>query len=392
MENFKRVILVVLDGCGVGNAPDAKLFEDEGANTLKHVIESTNVNLTNLRQLGLYNLIQKNTNDILNNCIYGMLEELSSAKDTITGHWELMGIIRNKSFSTYPSGLPTELLDKFVKINDLKGYLGGYPASGTEIIKELGETHLKTGYPICYTSADSVLQIACHSSIYTLNRLYELCEKIFEAATHEYGLARVIARPFTGSPGNFTRTPDRKDFSVKPPENNVLTSLTKNNIKTIGIGKIGDIFAHQYLDIELHSKGNSACINDLLDILQKENTNSFIFVNLVDFDMLYGHRNDVSGFAQALAKFDSSLAQIIEKLSNNDLLMITADHGCDPTYPGTDHTRENVPLLISSKHFKSTLPFTTKKGFIYIGDTILKYFGLCPINDNIIEEVFYENG
>jgi phosphopentomutase len=185
MDKFKRAILVVLDGCGVGNAPDAKLFGDEGANTLKHVIEFSRINYINLRHLGLYKLIQKNTNDILNNCIYGTLEELSSAKDTITGHWELMGIIRDKPFSTYPLGLPIELLDKFVKINDLDGYLGGYPASGTEIIKELGETHLKTGYPICYTSADSVLQIACHTNIYPLNKLYDLCETFFESATHE---------------------------------------------------------------------------------------------------------------------------------------------------------------------------------------------------------------
>jgi phosphopentomutase len=392
MDKFKRVILIVLDGCGVGNAPDAKLFGDEGANTLKHVIEFSRINLINLRTLGLYKLIQKNTNDILSNCIYGMLEELSSAKDTITGHWELMGIIRNKPFNTYPEGLPVELLNRFIKINNLDGYLGGHPASGTEIIKTLGETHLKTGWPICYTSADSVLQIACHTSIFPLNRLYGLCEKIFDVAVYEYGLARVIARPFTGSPGYFTRTPDRKDFSIKPPENNVLATLTKNNIKTIGIGKIGDIFAHQYLDIELHSKGNSACINDLLNVLQNANINSLIFVNLVDFDMLYGHRNDVAGFAQALAEFDSRLAHIIEKLPNNDLLMITADHGCDPTYPGTDHTRENVPLLIYSKQFESTHSFSTKKGFLFVGDTILKYFGLRPINGAIIEEVFHENG
>lgn len=392
MANSKRVILIVLDGCGVGNAPDAALFGDEGANTLKHVLESTNITLPHLKALGLYELIKPNSTGNLNNCIYGILEELSTAKDTITGHWELMGIIRNKPFNTYPEGLPVELLNRFIKINNLDGFLGGHPASGTEIIKTLGETHLKTGYPICYTSADSVLQIACHTSKYSLENLYKMCKNIFDTAVKEYGLARVIARPFTGTPPNFTRTPDRKDFSIKPPENNVLATLTKNNIKTIGIGKIGDIFAHQYLDIELHSKGNSACINDLLNVLQKENANSFIFVNLVDFDMLYGHRNNVAGFANALSEFDYFLPDIIKKMDEEDLLMISADHGCDPTHPGTDHTRENVPLILYKKDLTSNYFFGTKKGFIHAGNTILKCFGIKPLNDNIIEEVFHENG
>lgn len=392
MVKAKRVILIVLDGCGVGDAPDADIFKDKGANTLKHVIEATRVDLPNLRKLGLFNLINKKSDSVIFNSIYGTLEELSAAKDTITGHWELMGIIRHKPFNTYREGLPQSLLKKFVEVNKLKGYLGGNPASGTEIIKELGEAHLKTGFPICYTSADSVFQIACHVDIYPLEKLYNICENIFDIATKEYGLSRVIARPFTGNTPNFVRTEDRKDFSVKPTEKNALFELVKNNIKTIGIGKIGDIFAHQYLSVELPSKGNFACINTLLEILQKEEANSFIFVNLVDFDMLYGHRNNPEGFAKALLEFDKSLETIIEKLYDGDLLIITADHGCDPTYPGTDHTRENIPLFIYKKDFNSSHFAGTKKGFIYVGDTILAYFGINPINTAEIKEVFYENG
>jgi phosphopentomutase len=380
MKKYKRAILIVLDGVGIGPSKDSADYGDSKANTLKHIIEKTNLYLSNLADLGLYNLL--NINDLHNktNSLYGFLEEASPGKDTITGHWELMGIIREKPFKTYPSKLPDDLLEKFLQINELKGFLGGIAASGTEIINSLGNEHLRTGYPIVYTSADSVFQIATHTNIYPLEKLYEICKNTFTIASNDnYSIARVIARPFKGQTNNYKRTEDRKDFSVLPPANNAMHVLLENNIKVVSIGKIGDIFAHQYISVEYNDKGNEACIDKLISVLDKIKEDAFIFVNLVDFDMLYGHRNDVEGFASALLYFDRRLREIIQSLKKDDLFIITADHGCDPTVPGTDHTRELVPILIYKEKLKANKYIGTRKTFADVAATILNYYGITHI-------------
>jgi len=323
---MKRVILIVLDGVGIGELPDASKYGDEGSNTLANTAEAVGgLNLPNMGKLGLSNIypIKGIPYEEKPLAFYGKMAEASPGKDTTTGHWEISGIILDKPFPTYPNGFPKEIIEKFEKAIGRK-VLGNKPASGTEIIKELGEEHIKTGYPIVYTSADSVFQIAAHEDIIPVEELYRMCEIARSILHGEHAVARVIARPFAGTSGNFYRTPKRKDFSLPPPRNTLLDLLKNNDYDVIGVGKIEDIFAGRGLTYSLHQKNNAEGIENIF-LAWNELKEGLIFVNLVDFDTLYGHRNDPLGMAKALEEFDKALPMIMKLLSDKDLLIITAD-------------------------------------------------------------------
>lgn len=375
---FKRVILIVLDSVGVGELPDAYKFGDEGSNTLGHVTEKTGVELPNMGRLGLGNIIPlksvpENPNAI---CGYGKMAEKSAGKDTTTGHWEIAGLFIEKPFPTYPHGFPDEIIKEFEKRIGRK-VLGNKPASGTEIIKELGEEHVKTGYPIVYTSADSVFQVAAHENVIPVEELYRICEIAREILKGDHAVGRVIARPFTGTPGNFVRTGNRRDFSLKPFEPTILDMLKEDGYEVFAIGKIEDIFAGQGITGKNHTTNNDEGITATIKAMD-EIKNGLIFTNLVDFDMLYGHRNDVEGYAKALKHFDNRLPEIMEKLTKEDLLIITADHGCDPTTESTDHSREYVPLLVYSPLMKHGVNLGVRSTYADIAATIAETFRVGP--------------
>ncbi len=373
-SNGKRVIVIVLDSVGVGALPDAETFGDKGANTLAHIASQRGgLKLPNLQQLGLGNIIDikgvpPNPKHLAS---FGKMSEASGSKDTMVGHWEIMGLITDQPFPVYPQGFPDEILEDFFRETGVHRVLGNRSASGTVIIQELGEEHIKTGHPILYTSADSVFQIAAHEEIIPIDELYAMCEGA-RRVCDRYRIGRVIARPFVGQKGNFTRTVRRKDFPMRPPAETVLDILKSKGYPVVGIGKIEDIYAGQGITRAIHTKGNSDGMGQLIRELDVTGR-GLIFINLVDFDMLYGHRNDVEGYAGALETFDVLLAELCASLRDHDLLIITADHGCDPTYPGTDHTREYVPLLV---YHKSLPPrdLGTRRTFADIGVSILDFF------------------
>ncbi|KKC30472.1 phosphopentomutase [Caldanaerobacter subterraneus] len=376
---LQRVILIVLDSVGVGELPDAYKFGDEGTNTLGHVVEKTGIKLPTMEKLGLGNIIPLKTVAPNPNAIgaYGKMAEKSAGKDTTTGHWEIAGLIVEKPFPTYPEGFPKEIIEEFEKRIGRK-VLGNKPASGTEIIKELGEEHIKTGYPIVYTSADSVFQIATHEEVIPLEELYRMCEIAREILKGDHAVGRVIARPFIGSPGNFVRTANRRDFSLKPFGPTVLDMLKEAGYQVYAVGKIEDIFAGQGITDSVHTGNNDEGITatiEAMDAVKK----GIIFTNLVDFDMVYGHRNDVNGYAKALKHFDERLPEIMLRLKEEDLLIITADHGCDPTTPGTDHTREYVPLLVYSPSMKEGRDLGLRKTYADVAATIAEIFNVGPI-------------
>lgn len=374
-----KAVVIILDGVGIGNAPDAELYNDKGANTLGNIAVSIkNFNLPNLEKLGLGRLIPINRNDIELEIIgnYGKMKEVSKGKDSTTGHWEIGGLITTTQFPVYPNGFPEEIIEKFLQLNNLKGVLGNKAASGTEIIQELGEKHIETGFPIVYTSADSVFQIAAHEEVIPVEKLYEICKTTREIVMiGEHAVGRIIARPFVGSNGNFVRTHRRKDFALEPDGDVIFDVLKKNNIKTIGIGKINDLFAYRNIVEQVKTKNNLDGILKTIDAIKTEK-NSFIMTNLVDFDMLYGHRNDPQGFYLALKEFDNYLPDIMNNLGENDLLFITADHGNDPTYPGTDHTRELVPLLIFGKNYKRNVDLGLRETFADLAKTICDFYSV----------------
>jgi len=378
---MRRVILIVLDSVGVGYMKDAKKFGDWGANTLGHLRDYFGkLELPNLEKLGLSKIIDLNTKrkTILEGS-FGKMEERSNAKDTIIGHWEMMGIISKRGFPLYPDGFPDSVIKEFEKRIGRK-ILGNYASSGTVIIEKLGEEHLKTGYPIVYTSADSVFQIASHEKVVPIKTLYKWCRIAREILSGRHRVGRVIARPFIGKIGKFKRTYNRKDFSVSPPEKTLLDYLKSKRVKTIGIGKIGDIFNHKGLSKEIHTAGNRDGILKTIREIKKEKRRTFIFTNLVDFDSNYGHRRNPEGYYKALKEFDSFLPEIKKNLMEEDILMITADHGCDPTYKKhTDHTREYVPLLVYGKKLRG-INLGIRKSFTDIARTIDEYFNLGKIN------------
>ncbi len=376
MMNINRVIVIVLDSVGVGAMPDAADFGDIGANTLAHVAKHKNgLNLPNMQKMGLGNIIPIQGVPPTNTptASHGIMKETSASKDTMAGHWEMMGLIVTKPSPTYPNGFPKEIMNKFYNTTGIPNALGNKAASGTVIIEELGEEHIKTGSPIVYTSADSVFQIAAHETVIPVDKLYEICEKSREIC-NQYQIGRVIARPFIGEKGNFTRTANRKDYPMDPPGETALDVLKRNHFPVMGIGKIEDIFVGKGITRAVHTKNNHhgmECLMNELSITK----NGLIFINLVDFDMVFGHRNNADGYGNALEEFDVRLGEFLPMLQKNDLLIITADHGCDPTFPGTDHTREYVPLLVYSEKLKP-VPMGTRETFADIGASVLKLFGL----------------
>jgi len=384
LKEFRCVILIVLDGLGVGELPDSALYGDVGSNTLGHIAEVIgDLHLPHLEALGLGYLdsFQGISRVSHPEGAFGTMAEASAGKDTTTGHWEMMGLILKNPFPTFPNGFPIEVINAFKKEIGSE-ILGNYPASGTEIIKKLGEIHMSTGYPIIYTSADSVFQIAVHEDIIPIEKLYEICMIARRLLTGVYGVARVIARPFIGKPGNFQRTSRRKDFSLPPPELTLLDLLKNKGIPTIGIGKIGEIFAGRGLGEIIHTKNNYEGVSETIEAI-RHIQKGLIFTNLTDFDMLYGHRNDVNGYADALKAFDQNLPEIINAMSERDVLIITSDHGCDPTTESTDHSREYVPLLIYGAQIKKETNLGVRKTFSDIGQTLTEVFHLKPLNNGI---------
>ena len=372
---MKRVIWIVLDSVGAGNLPDAADFGDEGANTLGHIAERMDLKIPHMLSMGLGQLPGLNLPPMYGSGAYGRALEKSAGKDTTTGHWEMAGVTVEQPFPLYPDGFPKDVIDAFEAAIGTKT-IGNKPASGTVILDELGEEHMRTGYPIVYTSGDSVFQIACHEDLYPLPRLYEMCEIARKQLQGQHGVGRVIARPFIGTgKGHFQRTGGRRDFSLKPIAPTVLDVLKEAGYETLGVGKIEDIFAHQGLTGSNHAAGNPACIDAALEYMDKD-FDGVLFVNLVDTDSIYGHRRDVEGYGKALEYFDEKLPEIQKKMGGDDLLIITADHGCDPTFKGTDHTREYAPLLIWKKGLTGQHPIGTRETFADTAATICEYFGL----------------
>ncbi len=369
--SINRFIIIVLDAVGIGELPDADKFGDKGSNTLVNLSRAVGgLHLPHLEKLGLGKITTIEgmcpCAHVLGN--YGKMAELSGGKDTTNGHWEIAGLVTPEAFPTYPQGFPEEILIPFTQQTG-RGYLGNKPASGTEIIKELGEEHLKTGKLIVYTSADSVFQIAAHEEIVPIEELYRYCQIARDLLTGKHAVGRVIARPFLGTPGNFYRTERRHDFSLKPTDKTILDALKESGNDVVGIGKIEDIFAGVGLTEAVHSKGNDACTRATIEaILDK--TQGLIFTNLVDTDMMYGHRNDCPGFYRSLKGFDDYLPRIMESMKDEDVLIITADHGCDPTTPSTDHSREYVPLLVYGKKVQQNINLGTRGSFADVAATL----------------------
>src|ERR687883_406935 len=368
---FDRITLVVLDSLGMGEMPDAAAWGDAGADTLGHICESRQVSLPNLRAWGLGNVRRLSGVPAADEPrgSFGRCALRSNGKDTTTGHWEMAGIILEKAFPTYPEGFPAEVIDRFVAEARVPGVLGNYPASGTEIIKELGDEHVRTGKPIVYTSADSVFQVAAHEEVVPLPRLYEICETARRLLRGEHEVGRVIARPFVGSPGAFRRTENRHDYAVPPPRDMLLSVLSGAGLDVVAVGKISSIYDAAGVTEELPGKNNDQSIDETIRAL-RDDTRGLIFSNLVDFDMLYGHRRDTEGYARALEHFDARLPEIEAALRGGDLLVITADHGNDPTYRGTDHTREYVPLVVYGRRARAGVNLGDRQSLADIGQTI----------------------
>jgi len=380
---FNRILLIILDSLGMGELPDASEYGDQGASTLQHISEPVEgFQLPNLEQMGIGNIAKlKGVSRIEKpKAFFGKMKEKSKGKDTTTGHWEMMGIHLKKPFPTYPNGFPPKIIKLFEKKNSQK-IIGNYAASGTEIIEKLGAKHLEFGYPIIYTSADSVFQIAAHKSIYSLEKLYEICLIARQILQIPHNVCRVIARPFIGEPGSFTRTDERRDYSLPPPGETYLCKLKKAGHQVIGVGKIKDIFAGKGLTKSYPTKGNNLTMSKILDLLDKEKED-LIFANLIDFDMLYGHRNDSRGYALALKNFDHWLLNLLKKIKDEDLLIISADHGNDPTFTGTDHNREYVPLLVYNPQFTHCGNLGTRPTFADLGATIAENFDLLTGNQD----------
>lgn len=375
---MKRAVMIVLDSLGVGEMPDAAMFGDIGVNTLGHIVEEVpNIQIKNLQSFGIGNIddvepLVGYTENVAAN--FGRAKELSNGKDTITGHWEIAGIITHKPFLTFHEGFPEEFIKKFEEEIGI-GVLGNYAASGTEIIKVLGPEHIATGKPIVYTSADSVFQIAAHEEVIPPERLYEICRIARRLLVGEWQVGRVIARPFTGKDGDYTRTANRRDFAVSPPSDTLLDNI-KNAGQTVwAVGKIEDIFNKCGITDAVHTESNLDGIDKTIGLL-KEDFGGLIFTNLVDFDAKFGHRRDAVGYARAIEEFDGKLPEIVENLKDEDMLILCADHGNDPSYKGFDHTREFVPVMVYGKKMKQGVNLGTLTSFADIGATIGEYLGI----------------
>lgn len=374
---MKRAVIIIMDSAGIGELPDAAKYGDIGSNTIGNIAaQMEGFQLPNMEKMGLGNIAaikgvaaQQNPT-----ACYGKMDEKSPGKDTTTGHWEIAGLILDKAFPTYPDGFPEEVIEAFEKAVGRKT-LGNVVASGTEIIDRLGEEHMKTGYPIVYTSADSVFQIAAHESIIPIDELYVMCQKARDLLTGEHAVGRVIARPFKGEAGNFKRTSNRKDFSLDPNGKTVLDFAVEKGLQVKAVGKIEDIFSKKGITDAVHTKNNMEGVDRTLEYM-KEDFGGIVFTNLVDFDMVYGHRNNVEGYGKALMDFDARIPEILKEMKEEDLLVITADHGCDPTTPSTDHSREYVPILVYGKKLRQGVNLGVRSTFADLASTIADYLGL----------------
>ncbi len=377
-NTYKRIFIIVMDSVGIGEAPDAEKFGDKGADTFGHIAERMNgLDMPNMGRLGLSNIselkgIKKAEKPL---AFYTKMMEASNGKDTMTGHWEIMGLNIQTPFRVFPEGFPNELISELEKRTGRK-VIGNKPASGTEILDELGEQHMKTGDMIVYTSADSVLQIAAHEEIIPLDELYKICKIARELTLDEkYMVGRIIARPFLGEPGNFKRTANRHDYALKPFERTVMSELKDAGYDVIAIGKISDIYDGEGVTKSLRTVSNMDGMDKLVETLDMDFT-GISFLNLVDFDALYGHRRDPEGYGKALEEYDARLPEVIAKMTEDDLLMITADHGNDPVAPGTDHTREYVPLLVYSKKVSEGKELPLRETFADLGATVAENFNV----------------
>jgi phosphopentomutase len=373
--SFRRVIWIVLDSVGIGEMPDAAQYGDAGSDTLGHIAQSRKLHLNNLCRLGLGNIrpLDRLPPDPAPEGAYGKCTLASPGKDTTTGHWEMAGIHLAKPFPLFPHGFPPEVMDEFERRIG-RSTLGNKAASGTEILDELGEEHMRTGSPIVYTSADSVFQVAAHEEVIPLYELYKICDTAREILRGKYEVGRVIARPFLGAPGAFTRTPNRHDYAVPPPKGMLLDQLHDKGVEVFAVGKIFDVFLGRGIRDYEKTKSNADGMEKTLQAMDSV-PSGMIFVNLVDFDQLYGHRNDVEGYARALEAVDDWLPSIKARLGPDDLLILTADHGCDPTTKSTDHSREYVPLLVYGKRARAGVDLGTRKTLSDIGQTVAENFG-----------------
>ncbi|MEK1828135.1 phosphopentomutase [Priestia megaterium] len=378
-HTYKRVFLIVMDSVGIGESPDAEKYNDKGADTFGHIAEHCNgLRMPNMAKLGLSNIREIKGIDKAEKPLayYTKMQEASAGKDTMTGHWEIMGLNIDTPFNVFPDGFPEELISQLEEKTGRK-IIGNKPASGTEILDELGKQHMETGDLIVYTSADSVLQIAAHEEIVPIDELYKICEIARELTLDDpYMIGRVIARPFLGEPGNFTRTSNRHDYALKPFGRTVMNELKDNDIDVIAIGKISDIYDGEGVTKSLRTKSNMDGMDKLVDTLNMDFT-GLSFLNLVDFDALYGHRRDPQGYGQALEEYDARLEEVFDLLKEDDLLIITADHGNDPVHHGTDHTREYVPLLVYNKGMQEGKELSIRQTFADIGATVAENFGVA---------------
>jgi len=389
MALIERVILIIIDGFGVGELPDASRYGDQGSDTLGHIAAEVGLKVPHLEKLGIGNIkeVRGLTPAKTPIASFGMLAERSAGKDSTSGHWELMGVVLDRPFPTYPEGFPMEIILTFEKAIGRR-VLWNRPASGTEIIKKLGEEHLRTGYPIVYTSADSVFQIAAHKEVIPLEELYEMCLVARRLLVGKHTVARVIARPFVGQPGSFTRTTERRDFSIPPPEETLFDKLSQAGLEVTGIGKVEDIFAGSGLTRIIHTRNNQEGMEQtILEV--KKGGRGLIFTTLSDFDTLYGHRNNPKGYARALEEFDSILPKLEAAKYPSDALIITSDHGCDPTTPSTDHSREYVPLLVWGDKVKGGVNLGVRKTFADVGKTIAEVFKIegLPYGESFLKEI-----
>ncbi|UCD95310.1 MAG: phosphopentomutase [Candidatus Zixiibacteriota bacterium] len=393
---LRRVIIIILDACGVGELPDADRYGDRGAATVPNVArELGGLSMPNCRKLGLGNITAISGVEPSERpaALWGKMAEQSAGKDSTSGHWEIGGIILKKAFPVYPNGFPAGLVAEFEKRAGVRT-VGNVPASGTEIIKQLGGRHVQTGEIILYTSADSVFQLAAHEDVFPPEKLYEICRIAREFLQGEHGVGRVIARPFVCEKGSFTRTVNRRDFSMEPPDDTILDRLHKESIPTVAIGKISDLYAGRGISRAVKAKNNAEVMDKVIDEMDKTDY-GLIFANLVDFDMLWGHRNDTASFGKGLEYFDRRLPEVLNRLNNNDLLIITADHGCDPTIKhSTDHTREYVPLLVYSITMTAADSLGTRKTFSDIARTLAEIYGIDYTfpGDSFFKNILHASG
>ena len=405
---FSRVIVIVLDSVGIGELPDAAVYGDERSNTLGNIAARVPLKVPTLRSLGLGRLVSLGSSDEEPRGAYGRMAEASPGKDSVTGHWEMMGVVLDRPFPTFPQGFPTEVIAQLERRIG-RATIGNVVASGTEIIERLGPEHMRTGKPIVYTSADSVFQIAAHEEVIPIAEQYRICEIAFDLVARGMGVGRVIARPFVGAPGSFKRTANRHDYALEPAAETLLDLLARSDVSVISIGKINDLFAGRGIARATHTASDAEGMERLEQAIG-ETTDGLVFVNLVDFDTVYGHRNDVAGYAANLERFDEALARLLPMLRDSDLLVVTADHGNDPSTPSTDHSREYVPILMTGgpapdsalratsgktagPYIRRGIDIGTRQTFADLGQTIAANFGVGPLahGTSFLEDIVVDN-